>query len=294
MLFGTLTIKRINMASEFKTVFSDTKWSDDFYRFLQVIFHLYPEDQFHHLIASTTKEKNSDEEIYKAVQANLSKIKPFLSELRLALPALKKQKKEMAQQVLYLLGNKKQVNGYLEIGSTGRYISELRKHISLSGEIFLSNDIAPSNTLADVFERGQLSKIGKYFPLTYEPIGEQIITSESIDLVTCFIGLHHCPHELLAGYISSIHRILRKGGLFIMRDHDVKSPEMAVFVSLVHSVFNLGLNVSWETDSSEFKSFKSVDEWSKIICGFGFKELGERVLQDKDPSDNTLVSFMKL
>jgi hypothetical protein len=110
--------------SEFKTVFFNIKWSDDFYRFLQVIFHLYPEDKFHHLIATTSKEKNNDEEIYKSVQANLPKIKPFLSELTLALPALKKQKKEMAKQVLTLLGNKKQINGYLEIGSIGRYISE--------------------------------------------------------------------------------------------------------------------------------------------------------------------------
>jgi SAM-dependent methyltransferase len=280
--------------SEFKAVFSITKWSDDFYRFLQVIFHLYPEDKFHYLIASTTKEKNTDEEIYKAVQQNLSKIKPFLSELTLALPALKKQKKEMARQVLQLLGNKNQINGYLEIGSTGRYISQLRKYISLSGDIFLTNDIAPSNSIADIFERGQFGKIGKFIPLTYQPISETEIKSESIDLITCHIGLHHCPHELLEDYIKSLHRILRKGGLFIMRDHDVKTPEMATFVSLVHTVFNLGLNVSWETDQSEFKSFKSIDEWSKIISAYGFRDSGERILQDKDPSDNTLVSFTKL
>jgi hypothetical protein len=69
---------------------------------------------------------------------------------------------------------------------------------------------------------------------------------------------------------------------------------MATFVSLVHTVFNLGLKVSWETDSSEFKSFKSINEWSKIIESYGFKDLGERILQDRDPSDNTLVSFIKL
>lgn len=282
------------MNSEFKTVFSNTKWSDDFYRFLQVIFHLYPEDKFHYLIATTTKEKTTDEEIYKTIQQNLSKIKPFLSEITLALPALKKQKKEMSKQVLQLLGNKKQIKGYLEIGSTGRYISELRKHISLSGEVFLSNDIPPNNSVADIFERGQLNKIGKFLPLTYQPISKADIANESIDLITCHIGLHHCPHNLLEGYIKSIHRILRKGGLFIMRDHDVKTPEMATFVSLVHTVFNLGLNVSYETDSSEFKSFKSIDEWSKIISSYGFEDSGERILQDKDPSDNTLVSFAKL
>jgi SAM-dependent methyltransferase len=282
------------MQSEFKAIFSDTKWSDDFYRFLQVIFHLYPEDKFHHLLATVTKEKAGDEEIYKEVQGKLSSIKPFLSELTLALPALKKQKKEMAGQVLKLLGNKTKIDGYLEIGSTGRYISELRKHIDLSGKIYLTNDLFPNNTLGDIFERGQIRKLGTFIPLDYSPIKATDIPDASLDLVTCHIGLHHCPHDLLKGYMDSINRVLRKGGLFIIRDHDVKTPGMATFVSLVHTVFNLGLKVSWETDIKEFKSFKSIDEWSKIIASFGFKDLGERILQDRDPSDNTLVSFIKL
>ncbi len=279
--------------SDFKAVFSDKVWSDKFYRFLQVIFHLYPEDRFHYLINETTKTGISDETIYKKIQADLPKIKPFLSELTFALPALKKQKKEMSNQVLQLLGDRKNINGYLEIGSTGRYISELRKHILLSGQVYITNDIEPNNSIADIMERGQISKIGKFISLNnYQPISE--IETESIDLITCHIGLHHCPHELLDGYIKSIHRILRKRGQFIMRDHDVKISEMATFVSLVHTVFNLGLNVSWETDHSEFKSFKSIDEWSKIISSYGFEDSGFRILQDKDPSENTLVSFTKL
>ncbi len=280
--------------SEFKTVFSDTTWSDKFYCFLQVIFHLYPEDKFHHLIAKISKEKNTDEEIYKTIQNDLPKIKPFLSELTMALPALKNQKKEMSHQVLQLLADKTTINGYLEIGSTGRYISELKKHISLSGTVYLTNDIVPSNSIADIMERGQISKIGTFFPLDYQPISENQIHTESIDLVTCHIGLHHCPIDRLEGYIKSINRILRKGGLLIIRDHDVKTPEMATFVSLVHTVFNLGLNETWEKDHSEFKSFQSIDEWSSLISTFGFKDNGARILQDKDPSDNTLVAFTKL
>jgi SAM-dependent methyltransferase len=283
-----------NSTSEFKTIFSDTKWSDEFYRFLQVVYHLYPEDKFHHLIASSSKEKNTDEEIYKVVQSGLPKIKPFLSELTFALPALKKQKKEMAQQVLTLLGTRRKINGYMEIGSTGRYISELRKHIDLSGKVFLTNDIAPNNSLADIFERGQIRKIGEFIPMDYQPFSSSLIADESIDLVTCHIGLHHCRPEQMDAYIQSIHRILRKGGLFIIRDHDVRTPEMATFVSLVHTVFNLGLGVSWETDKQEFKSFKSIGEWSALITSFGFKDGGERILQDKDPSANTLISFAKL
>lgn len=280
--------------SEFKKVFSDNKWSDMFYRFLQVIFHLYPENKFHHLIATTSKEKATDEEIYKSVQANLPKIKPFLSEITLSLPALKKQKKEMSNQVLRLLGNKTDINGYLEIGSTGRYISELRKHINLSGATLLTNDIEPNYSLGDIFERGQISKLGHFFSLNnYQPISQAEIPDESLDLVTCHIGLHHCTPEILESYLKSISRIIRKGGFFILRDHDVKTPEMATFVSLVHTVFNLGLGISWETDKSEFKAFRSIDEFSEIISKHSFKDLGQRILQENDPTDNTLIAFIK-
>ena len=282
------------VTSEFKTVFDSTPLNDGLYNFLQHIYHLYPEDQFHFVIAVATRTKKTDEEIYKEAQKNLPAIKPFLSALTYSLPALLKQKKELARQTLLLLGDRKTINGYLEIGSTGRYISALKKKIKVKGDIFLMNDVAPSNSMADIFERGRISKIGQFIPLTYNAISPVKIADESLDVVTCYIGLHHCPLELLEDFIQSIHRVLRKGGLFIMREHDVKTPPMATFVSMVHTVFNLGLNVPWETEAKEFKSLRSIEEWSNIITSCGFSDNGQRILQDKDPSDNTLLSFTKL
>ena len=280
--------------SEFKAVFNDTKWSDAFYRFLQVIFHLYPEDRFHQLIKEETAAKSTDEEIYKSVQSKLPGIKTFLSELTYALPALKKQKKEIGRQTLDLLGGIKQINGYAEIGSTGRYISWLRKKITFNGPIYLINDFAPSNSPADIMERGQLGKLGTFADLdSYASISSSIADG-SLEVITCYIGLHHCPPEKLDAFVSSINRILKPGGCFIIRDHDVKAPEMATFVSLVHTVFNVGLNETWEFETKDLKSFKSADEWAKIISKAGFKDSGKRVLQDKDPSDNTLMFFKKI
>jgi SAM-dependent methyltransferase len=281
-------------ASEFKAVFNDTKWSDDFYRFLQVIFHLYPEDKFHQLIKEETAANNTDEAIYRSVQSKLPGIKPFLSELTYALPALKKQKKEIARQTLGLLGGNEQIDGYVEIGSTGRYISQLRKQIKVTGPVFLLNDIAPTNSPGDIMERGQLSKLGTFINIKdYQAVSKHDIADESIDVVTCYIGLHHCPVDRLDGFVQSMYRILRPGGSFIIRDHDVKTPQMATFVSLVHTVFNAGLNESYEFEAKDFKNFKSADEWAAIITKAGFKDSGARVLQDKDPSDNTLMHFIK-
>ncbi|PWU19960.1 MAG: FAD-binding oxidoreductase [Verrucomicrobia bacterium] len=281
-------------SSEFKAVFSNPQWRDGFYRFLQVVFHLYPEDKFHHLIAEVSEAKSTDQEIYNEVQRRLKEIKPFLSELTYALPALKKQKREMTRETLELLGDKRIINGYVEIGSTGRYISNLRKHLQVGGEIFIINDVAPNNSVGEIFERGQLAALGRFIDLAdYQPIAPAIIPDGSIDLVTIFIGFHHCPVDKLPGFIKSLHRILRPGGSLILRDHNVRSAEMATFVSLVHTVFNLGLNVPWEKNQSEFRSFKSIDDWSRLVCEIGFSDSGKRLFQDKDPSDNALVRLVK-
>jgi FAD/FMN-containing dehydrogenase/uncharacterized membrane protein YhaH (DUF805 family)/SAM-dependent methyltransferase len=283
-----------NTASEFKAVFDDTKTRDAFYRFLQVVFHLYPEDRFHHLITETCAARSSDQEIYSEVQRRLKEIKPFLSELTYALPALKKQKREMARETLELLHDVKRINGYAEIGSTGRYISELRKHLRVDGEIFIINDIPPNNSIGEFFERGQWAKLGQFIDLgDYRPIDKARIPDESVDLVTCYIGFHHCPEGSFKEFAKSIWRILRPGASLILRDHDVRSPEMATFVSLVHTVFNLGLNVPWEKNQAEYRRFKSIDEWAAAVHGVGFVDAGKRLFQDKDPSDNALVRLIK-
>lgn len=279
--------------SEFRSVFSTTKGSDDFYLFLQNIFHLYPEDKYHSLIVEACKNYTTDEDIYKAVQAGLPGIKPFLADLTYALPALSKQKKEMARQTIEILGDRKSFDGYLEIGSTGRYISRIRKELSFTGPLYLTNDIEPGNGPGDIMERGQLSKLGTFFPLDYQPLDSQGVAAESLDLVTCYIGLHHSPHELLDDFVRSIHRILRPGGVFIMRDHDAGTEERRVFCSLVHTVFNQGLSVPWDENQQEFKCFESADHWSDYVVARGFKDLGSRLLQDHDPSINTLMAFEK-
>jgi SAM-dependent methyltransferase len=277
--------------SEFKSVMSDVAWHDAMYKFLQNVYRLYPEDRFHTLIKNTTLSLESDEAIYRSVQKNLKTIKPFLADLTFALPSLFKQKKEMANQTLKLLGQQKQINGYAEIGSTGRYISELRKQIRLTGDLVLINDIAPTNSPPDLMERGQIGKLGRYEDLqNYQPLK---LHSSSMDLVTCYIGLHHIPLDRLDPFIASVVASLKQGGRFVLRDHDVKTDQMNAFVSLIHTVFNLGLGVSWEVNRAELRFFRPIEEWKTILAKHGLVQTGEGQLQAHDPSDNTLLLFTK-
>jgi len=280
--------------SEFLSVYGGVKSRDDFYRFLQVIYHLYPEEKFHQLIIEACERHDSDQAIYEEVARRLPAIKTTLSDLTYALPALWVQKKEMVRQTKAILPASTAISGYLEIGSTGRYVKGLKKSLNIDGPVYLTNDVTPDNSPPEIMERGGLRTVGTFFDLNdYDPIPENKIPDASLDLVTCYIGLHHCPREKLADYIQSIHRVLRPEGFFVLRDHDAGTDDARTFCSLVHTVFNAGLGVPWEVDRQELRLFENVDFWADQIVASGFVDTGKRLLQDHDPSLNTLACFVK-
>ena len=280
--------------SEFHAVYATPAGADRFYRFLQNVFHLYPEDRFQMLIKETLAAYSTDEAIYSCLQRELPNIKPFLADLTYAIPALRKQKREMTKQTLELLGGLRQVEGYVEIGTTGRYLSELGKHIRFYGRNILVNDAAPTNSPADILERGRLAKRGEFLPLdNYGPLDPREIADASIDLVTCYIGLHHAPPDRLDGFVRSIARVLRPGGIFILRDHDVRTPDLDVLVRLAHTVFNAGLGIPWAQNQAELRDFAPMQRWIDALAAAGLTASGKRLLQANDPTDNTLMAFVK-
>ncbi len=281
--------------SEFQGILSDDHWSDKLYRFLQVVFNLYPEDRFHALIANACALHDSDESIYKYIAAHLKTIKPKRQISRYILPAIRNQKRELTLQTLALLDGRTSFNGYVEIGATGFYVSELQKHLNIAGPLTMMNDKVPAYSPADILTRGRIAKMGAFVDLNhYAPISPDDIPDNSVDLVTCYIGLHHCAPEKLSAYVASIARILRKDGLFIVRDHAVDTPEMGRFVSLIHTVFNAGTGETWETNAAEPRFFNRIEHWVNAVEQQGFKDLGQRLLQKNDPSDNVLMAFRRL
>jgi len=279
--------------SEFHAVYEEAEeWRDGFYLFLQNIYRLYPEDRFHALIREACSKHADDEAIYRYLQGRLPGIKPFLAPLTYALPSLAKQKAEMARQTTVLLEEKRDFDGYLEIGTVGRYVKSLARHCRIRGPVYLLNDAPPSSSPVDVFERGGLRRVGRFVPLEdYAPVEASRVPDASLDLMTCYIGLHHAAPDRRAAFIASLRRMLRPGGILILRDHDVTGEPMRAFVSLAHTVFNAGLGVPWETNLQERRHFEPVAEWVRLLESAGFRDTGHRVLQANDPTDNTLMAF---
>jgi SAM-dependent methyltransferase len=283
----------LETAGNFKAVYLDTAERDRFYLFLQNVFHLYPEDRFHQRILELTREKASDQEIYTALLAELPRLKPFLAGLRYELPALRKQKDEMAGQAMTFLGPGAKVDGYLEVGSPGRYWSELKSRARLSGPVYVFHDAALTYSMPDVMERGGPAMPGVFLNMgDYDPLPARV-PDASLDLVINFIGFHHAPPAKLAPFVASLRRALRPGGRMLVRDHDVDSHKQDVLTALAHDVFNAGLKISWEENARQLRLFRSIRDWTSYLKAAGFKRSDRLLAQPHDPTHNLLAEYVK-
>jgi hypothetical protein len=287
----------VDQSSNFKAIYQNPTLKAAFLLFLKNVYNLYPEDRFHQLIDQATSSGKSDKEIYLLIQSQLSTITPFLSELRYSLPALSQQKAEMTRQTLALLGNVKTINGYMEIGTTGRYLSRLKSSVAITGDMVLLNSAEPTYSPVDIVERGQPAKLGRFVSLkNYLPIAPQEVPDASLDLVGNYIGIHHSPPPRRDAFVQSVHRVLRPGGRMILRDHDVTSIELNHMVALAHDVFNAGLGTGWVVNQQEIRNFTSTAEMIAYLDKFGFKLSPQKkpLLQPGDPTQNALMEFVKV
>ncbi len=281
--------------SNFKFIYNNQKLKNEFYKFLKHVFNVYPESQFHKLINDTTIQKNNDQEIYREAQSKLDAITPTLSSLRYQLPALQNQKDEMAKETLQLLGEGTTYYGYLEIGSSGRYLDYLEEKVNIKGKRYYADGKEPGYSVTEMIDRGQISKGATYIPLAnYATRYSDSIPAKSLDLVTIYIGFHHCPLDLRIPFISSIRDTMRVGGKLILRDHDCNTEEQKTLVALAHDVFNMGTNQSWEYNNKEIRNFYALDFICDFVEKIGFKFNKKTLFQDGDPTKNALMVFTKI
>jgi hypothetical protein len=286
----------IGGASNFRAIYADPVQRAAFLLFLTNVYHLYPQEEFHAAIADAARKGQSDREVYALVQAKLDQLKPFLADLRYAIPALSRQKEEMTRETLALLGSRRDINGFMEIGSTGRYVGHLRDRISIKGDVVLLNTVAPTYSPVDLAERGSLFKIGRFVPLNdYAPISATHVPDASLDLVANYIGFHHSPPPKRDAFIRSVQRVLKPGGRLILRDHNVDSEAMNRMVALAHDVFNMGLGIAWHENQSEIRNFTSLDGIVQALDAQGLRRTRTSApqFQPGDPTRNALIEFVK-
>ena len=285
------TLNNVDVTGNFHYIYGNPTYRNEFLNFLTNVFNIYPEDRLHSLIKATTQGFGNDRDIYQQLQNSMADIKPLLADLTYALPALTKQKKVMAAQTAELLP-KRRFEGYLEIGSEGRYLDSLEEVLDIEGQSFFISERQPTYSVTDIIDRGQIFKPGSWFALNdYQPSIPRVISPGSLDLVTVYIGFHHCPPELREEFIGSIRDAMKPKGSLILRDHDAHNKKMWHLVALAHDVFNMGTLETWAYNDQERRHFYSLTQLDSMMKQFGFKSDGNRLLQNGDPTLNALMSY---
>jgi hypothetical protein len=265
--------------------------------FIDNVLRQVPSQSFFQYINQKTKNRQfeDDGKLYAHLQKDINSIKSLVPILPV-IQALRFQQTLLTRQARSLLGKNRIFNGCIEIGTPGTYMSPL-------------SDIITGPTYA-LYEKQSLSDYIQSFafkpsngflafktfiPLNdYTPIDSKQVPDQSVDLVICYIGLHHIPREKIEAFVASIARVLRPGGVFLLRDHDAYSAEMVSLVSAAHWVFNLILaNEPLENELKEYRNFQPLSYWKAILEKHGFEIGPETQLQKGDTTLNTMMKCIK-
>lgn len=265
--------------------------------FFDEVLRQIPSQQFYATVIPTIEHlTNPTDACIYAVLQEAHIVSPTPKRIYNALQALHHQKNVLTDQALQLLAGTTHIDTAVEIGTPATYINSLSKHIPINNRYTLLD----KERLTDRLQAPSWNALRKFLaynkciPLNdYQPISD-IIPNSSVDLVICYIGLHHIPIEKLHAFVASIARILKPGSAFILRDHDCENEQITSFAHAAHTVFNLLVaNESLSTELHEVRNFQPMMHWITLLQEYGLLVGPERLRQKNDPSNNTLIIARK-
>src|SRR3990167_8515115 len=291
--------------SPFRTVFQSPDLRQEFAKFLKTIFYQLDDKkvlaEMDKILADPTK---SDQQVYEELVANIDKMRKRFPAFFHQLKALSVLQKGMGLQADKLMKNFRgeEFHNYLEVYFR-RYFKTIQKtaKLSLDKKVFDVSDQPHNGSLKEKLEAGALLSSYPYrqhVPLndadcihpdsqpekTHKPIGNEVPDGE-IDLIACLGGLHHIPKERTGPFVDSMHRKLKPGGVLLLRDHDVTTPELRAIASVVHSFVNATSGVAWDIEKQEIREFHSAEYWTQFMQAHQFTRISpdNLILQD-DPT----------
>lgn len=240
--------------------------------------------------------KRTDAEWYELLYANRKTLQPKFPLID-RYKTLRYQQALLGKQIATLLPQGRTWDGILEIGTPGTYIAALHNTTSLTGKRFVVCDQKGPATYIQAWT-GQFSRLGVsydvQFPLAdYAPL-DSTIPDASLDLVICVIGLHHIPADKIEPFVTSIARVLRPGGVFILRDHNCTDTDSYTLAHGAHFMFNLLIgDVDPQGEQEELRNFQPLEHWTTLLANHGFSVNPVQLVQKNDTTRNTLIACTK-
>ncbi|XWV24663.1 oxidoreductase FAD-binding [Tupanvirus deep ocean] len=284
-----------NNRNSYQAIFSCPILEYKFKEFLKNIFYLVDPNELFNVVKTIVKENPQVTDLrvfnqvckYMELQSFASKINNKYRTLKI----LGDQKKDFVGQLLNILSEigVDKINGYVSIGDAGRNITLMKKELKINGDIYIVHD---KQSLMDMIERGSIRSVGKFVNFNYNTSTKIDIPENSVELVTCLMGLHHFPIENLEAVIKSVHHILKTDGMFVIREHNAY-PKLVPILNAAHNIFNAVTGESYDNETNEIRQFRKINDWIKLIENLGFDDVGIYDMQKNDSTEDFMLCFRK-
>ena len=102
------------------------------------------------------------------------------------------------------------------------------------------------------------------------------IETNSVDVILCMVSLHHMNDDTILKSLSEINRILKQGGIFLMKEHDCNTPDSYNYIKWEHYLYHI-LDLGYKQHIIEpneymkhsIDNFKSKREWRMLASNAG-------------------------
>jgi len=105
------------------------------------------------------------------------------------------------------------------------------------------------------------------------------LENQKVDFITCLMVLHHISQPI--HQINEFSRILKKGGILIIREHDIDSntdKDAHKFLDILHGLYSISWAKTGEQEDRDYlennyANYHNREFWDKMIEGAGFRRL---------------------
>ena len=284
-------------SNHLQQVFSENRQKAAIASFIDHVLKQAKSEDVFRVVDAFLSKNCTDQQFYRQLllKADFIKPQPFFYH---QIHALNAQKKVLANQLKILLKDYNNFENCLEIGNPATYLQAASGHFKINGKVYA---LMSSQSATDVIQAFGFNPTKKFLFYDqfialqdYLPICDKDIASNSLDLVICTIGLHHVAPERLEGFVASIARTLKPGGVFVLREHDCTTPELFSLAFAAHSIYNaIATSEKLESETQEIRNFRPLQDWIELLARHNLIARPERLLQAGDSTNNTLLAFTK-
>lgn len=209
------------------------------------------------------------------IYANLHKL---YHKKKIETPSESFRGKARIRDIEIMLGKNKKFKKYLDFGTNdGEITEEIGGYFTTSLKNVYGIDVKDS--------MDPNTNYSKKFNFQFYDGYKIPFPDQTFDLITSFQVLHHIPHY--KKMLKEIYRVLKPNGVFIIREHDVKSKIDAYIINIQHFLYGLVVYKDVYSDFyNEYKGYytnkKSLLSLTKKI-GFDMYKIKKQVIKYNSP-----------